>query len=130
MHKTLKRGAMHPPRATLSAQQRAFNAFRAEYNDERQHQALQGATPSSRYRASPRPYPTILPPIDYPSHFLVKPITAAGTFRVGDKLHFLSNALRHYPVGLEEVDDGLWSVFFRHVLLARINERTGTFTRE
>jgi len=93
------------------------------------HQSLKGATPSSRYRPSPRPYPTILPPIDYPSHFAVKDITAAGTFRLGDRLYFLSNALRHYPVGLEEVDDGLWSIFFCHVLLARIDERAGTLTR-
>jgi hypothetical protein len=28
MHKTLKRGAIRPPRATLAAQQRAFNQFR------------------------------------------------------------------------------------------------------
>ncbi|MBK6487864.1 MAG: transposase [Gemmatimonadetes bacterium] len=33
MHKTLKRGAIHPPRATLATQQRAFDRFRAEYND-------------------------------------------------------------------------------------------------
>ena len=129
MHKTLKRGAIHPARATLSAQQRAFNTFRTEYNEERPHQSLKGATPYSRYRPSPRSYPTILPPIEYPSHFLVKPITAAGTFRLGDRLYFLSNALRHYPVGLEETDDGLWSLYFCHVLLARINERAGTLTR-
>ena len=85
--------------------------------------------PSARYRASPRPYPAILPPINYPSDFLVKPVTAAGTFRLGKQLYFLSNALRHYPVGLEEVDDGLWSVYLCHVLLARINERTSTLTR-
>jgi putative transposase len=129
MHKTLKRGAIHPARATLATQQRAFNTFRTEYNDERPHQSLKGATPSSRYRPSPRPYPAILPPIEYPSHFLVKPVTAAGTFRLGDRLYFLSNALRHYPVGLEETDDGLWSLYFCHVLLARINERAGTLTR-
>jgi hypothetical protein len=129
MHKTLKRGAIHPARATLVSQQRAFNTFRTEYNDERPHQSLKGATPSSRYRPSRRPYPTILPPIEYPNHFLVKPITAAGTFRLGGRLYFLSNALRHYPVGLEEADDGLWSIFFCHVLLARINERAGTLTR-
>src|SRR5512143_4205805 len=102
------------PRATLAAQQRAFNAFRTGYNEERPHQTLHGATPSSRYRASPRPYPAILPAIDYPSHFLVKDVTAAGTFRLGDRLYFLSNALRHYPVGQEDVDDGLWSIFFCH----------------
>jgi hypothetical protein len=71
----------------------------------------------------------VLPAIDYPSHFLVKHITAAGTFRFGDSLHFLSNALRHYPIGLEEVDDGVWSIYFCHVLLARVDERSGTLTR-
>ncbi|MGH7564577.1 MAG: DDE-type integrase/transposase/recombinase, partial [Gemmatimonadota bacterium] len=35
MHKTLKAGACRPPRATLAAQQRAFNRFRTLYNDER-----------------------------------------------------------------------------------------------
>jgi transposase InsO family protein len=129
MHKTLKRGAIRPARATRQAQQRAFNTFRTEYNDERPHQSLHGATPSSRYHTSPRPYPRVLPAIDYPSHFLIKDVTAAGTFRLGDRLYFLTNALRHYPVGLEEVDDGLWSVFFCHVLLARIDERTRTLTR-
>lgn len=59
----------------------------------------------------------------------MKPITAAGTFRLGDRLYFPSNALRHYPVGLEETHDGLWSLYFCHVLLARINERAGTLTR-
>jgi len=91
MHKTLKRGAIHPARATLASQQRAFNTFRTEYNDERPHQSLKGATPSSRYRPSQRPYPTILPPIDYPSHFVVK------------------------AIGLEETDHGLWSLYFCHV---------------
>jgi putative transposase len=129
MHKTLKRGAIRPPRANLAAQQRAFNRFRALYNDERPHEALKGATPSSRYRSSSRPYPTVLPAIEYPGHFLVREITAAGTFRFGDKLLFLSNALKHYPVGLEEIADGLWSVYFSHVLLARIDERTGTLIR-
>src|SRR5512134_571349 len=32
MHKTLKAGAIRPPRGSLAAQQRAFNTFRREYN--------------------------------------------------------------------------------------------------
>ena len=129
MHKTLKREAIRPPRPTLAAQQRAFDRFRRQYNTERPHQALGGATPASRYRPSPRPYPDPLPPLEYPGHFAVREITAAGTFRFKDRLLFLSNALRHYPVGLEEVADGIWSVYFCHVLLARIDERTGTLNR-
>jgi hypothetical protein len=129
MHKTLKRGAIRPTRGTLQAQQRAFNQFRVLYNDERPHEALKGKTPSSRYRPSLRSYPTVLPPIDYPGHFEIREITAAGTFRFGEKLFFLSNSLKHLPVGLEEIDDGVWSVYFCHVLLARLDERTQTLIR-
>jgi len=89
-------------RRTCAAQQQ-FDAFRDEYNRERPHRALGGATPASRYRPSPRPYP--------------------------DPLLFRSNALRHYAVGLEEVADGIWSVYFCRVRLARIDERTGTLNR-
>lgn len=129
MHKTLKRGAIRPPRASLAAQQRAFTAYRTLYNDERPHDALAGTTPTAPYRSSSRAYPTQLPAIDYPGHFLVKRITGAGTFRFKDQLFFLSNALDHHPIGLEEVDDGLWSVHFCHLVLARIDERTGILTR-
>ena len=58
MHKTLKREAIRPPRARRSrAQQRAFNRFRAEYNDERPHQALGGAHAGLALSALPAPLP-------------------------------------------------------------------------
>jgi len=38
-------------------------------------------------------------------------------------LLYLSTALKQHRVGLEEVDDGIWSVFFGNVLLGRIDER-------
>jgi transposase InsO family protein len=66
MHKTLKRGACRPPRAHLRAQQHAFDRFRAEYNTERPHQFLDGRTPASLYRASPRRYTGALPPSSTP----------------------------------------------------------------
>ncbi|MGH8458605.1 MAG: integrase core domain-containing protein, partial [Nevskiales bacterium] len=123
MHKTLKRGAIRPPRATLAAQQRAFNRFRQEYNDERPHQFLRGRTPSTLYRASPRVYTGALPPLSYPSHCVVKRVTNAGTIRFKARLLYLSTALRQHRIGLEEVDDGIWSLYFCNVLLGRIDER-------
>jgi len=123
MHKTLKRRAIRPPRADRAAQQRAFNRSRTEYNEERPHDALQGATPASRYRPSPRPYPEVLPPQQYPGHFLVKKITTGGTFRFQHRLLFIANALTGHHIGLEETDDGIWSIFFNTVLLAKLDER-------
>jgi putative transposase len=123
MHKTLKAEAIRPPRATLAPQQRAFNRFRAEYNDERPHQFLEGATPASRYQTSPRLYTGTLPPIEYPGHFLVKRITNAGTFRFKTRLLFIAKALQQHAIGLEEVADGIWSIHFCRVLLGRFDER-------
>jgi len=47
MHRTLKRQAIKPVRQTCAAQQRDFDAFRREYNDERPHEALGQTTPAS-----------------------------------------------------------------------------------
>ena len=123
MHKTLKRGACRPPRATLAAQQRAFNRFRPEYNDERPHQFLRGRTPGALYRPSTRAYTGLLPALEYPRHFIVKRVTNAGTIRFKTRLLYLSTALKAHRVGLEEVDDGIWSLYFGDVLLGRIDER-------
>jgi transposase InsO family protein len=123
MHKTLKAEATRPPKGNLSAQQRAFRSFQQEYNHERPHAALAGDTPASRYAHSPRVYPERLPPLEYPGHFLVKRVTNAGTIRFKDRLLFLANALQQHHVGLEETDDGLWSLYLGAVLLGKINER-------
>lgn len=123
MHRTLKAEAIRPPRATLAAQQRAFHRFRREYNEERPHEYLKGKTPASRYRESPRVYPEQLPPIEYPGHDIVKKVNNAGTIRFKQKLLFLAKPLQQRPVGLEEVADGIWSIYFNQVLLARFDER-------
>ena len=123
MHKTLKAEAIRPPRATLIAQQRAFNHFRRQYNEERPHQHLRGRTPASCDGCSPRPDDARLRPIEYPGHFLVKRITNAGTFRFKKRLLFIAHALAPHTIGLEEVDDGIWSIYFCRVLIARLDER-------
>jgi len=64
MHRTLKEAVVVPPAATLEAQQHRFNAFVAEYNAERSHEALDRRTPSELYTPSVRPYPVKLAPIE------------------------------------------------------------------
>jgi len=50
-------------------------------------------------------------------------VTNAGTIRLNKRLLFIANALKQHPVGLEEVDDGIWSIHFCRVLLGRVDER-------
>jgi putative transposase len=123
MHRTLKAATARPPRHDLASQQRAFNRFRLVYNEERPHQFLHGRTPDSVYRPSPRPYTGRVLPFEYPGHYLTKRVTNAGTIRLKTRLLFLANALKQHVVGLEEVDDGIWSIHFCNVLLARVDER-------
>ena len=123
LHRTLKREAIAPPRANMRAQQRAFDAFRHEYNAERPHTYHAGTPPGAHYTPSPRPYPSTLPPLEYPGHFLVKRVTDAGTIRFQSRLPYLATALDTSYVGLEEVEDGIWSIHFGTVLLARFDER-------
>src|SRR5262249_22790661 len=125
MHKTLKGDAIRPPPGALAAQHPAYNQFRVAYNEARPHDALAGQTPGTKYRASVRPFPTTLPAIDYPGHFTVKWVTTAGTVRFRKRLLFVAHALTHRPIGLEEVDDGIWSIYFCQVLLGRVDERDG-----
>jgi putative transposase len=124
MHRTLKAETTRPPAADLARQQRAFTAFRREYNDVRPHAALGGDPPAARYLPSPRAYPASLPALEYPGHFLVKRVTHAGTIRFQDRLLFLANALKEHHVGLEESDNGIWSLYLGSVLLGKIDEAT------
>ena len=123
MHRTLKRQAIPPVQRTCAQQQRNFDAFQLEYNTERPHEHLQQHPPASHYRPSTRPYPDRLPALEYPSHFLTKKITTGGTFRFGTRLLYLANAMTDQTIGLEEVDDGQWIIYFNTVLLATFNEQ-------
>jgi hypothetical protein len=88
----------------------------------RPHEWLQQETPASQYAPSLRPYPARLPTLEYPGHFVVKKITTGGTFRFQHKLLYLANAMVDQHIGLEETDDGVWSIYFNTVLLATLDE--------
>jgi hypothetical protein len=42
---------------------------------------------------------------------------------VKKRLLYIANALKQHVLGLEAVDDGVWSIYFCNVLLARVDER-------
>ena len=112
MHRTLKREATIPPGSTLSAQQRKFDAFRREFNELRPHESLDMQRPAQLYRLSTRPFPRRIEPYDYPSHFLVRRVSRDGTIRVLRNQIFVSNTLHDDFVGLEEIDDAVFDLYF------------------
>lgn len=123
MHRTLKAEATRPPEHHQRAQQARFDRFCREYNEERPHEALHYRTPASLYRPSPRPMPAKLPAPTYPGHYLVRRVSNAGTFRFQTHQLFISDTLLQEDIALEETADGIWSIYFYDVLLARLDER-------
>ena len=126
MHRTLKAATARPPAANARSQQRRFDAFRHEYNEERPHEALGGEPPGRLWRPSARPFPEKMPEPKYPEHVEKRLVSNAGCFRFKKQVVFLSQALKQEWIALEEVDDGVWSVYFYDVLLARLDETTMT----
>jgi len=123
MHRTLKAETARPPAGNLSAQQRRFNIFRTEYNEERPHEALGQVTPASVYRPSTRPLLEHLPPIEYPGHFEVRRVSRNGGIRWNSNWVNVSHVLATESIGFEEVDDDLWNVYFGPVWLGRFHEK-------
>jgi len=123
MHRTLKAETTRPPAANLTAQQRKFNRFRQEFNHERPHEALDQNTPASYYAASPRPMPDKLPALEYPDRFEVRYVSANGGIRWNHDWVNVSVCCAGEYVGLEEIDDGVWNVYFGPLKLGRLHER-------
>lgn len=123
MHRTLKAEAANPPRSSFSAQQNAFNRFLKEYNTIRPHEALAQETPASAYQKSNRPYPKRLPDINYPSHFEVFKTYPNGVISYDHTQWMISSVLRNEWVGLEEVDNDRWKVYFGPIALGILDVR-------
>ena len=123
MHRTLKAETTRPAAGSLAAQQRKFNVFREEFNHERPHEALDMHTPAEIYAPSSREMPNKLPPLEYPDRFEVRYVSANGGIRwKRDWINVSIVCIGEY-VGLEEIDDGIWNVYFGPLKLGRLDER-------
>jgi len=128
MHRTLKQATLWPPARDHAEQQGRFDAFRGEYNRERPHEALAMATPGALYTSSPRQLPERIEPPSYPGHCRVRRLRRNGILYFRDRSFFVSELLAGEDVGIEEVADGVWSLYYYDLLLARLDERTWTFS--
>jgi transposase InsO family protein len=123
MHRTLKAETAKPPRSSFGAQQRAFDRFVIEYNEERPHEALGQEVPASLYRPSLRSYPSQLPEPEYPNHFETRVAYPNGVISFGTTQWYVSNCIAGERVGLEPCDDGRWRVHFGWVPIGILDTR-------
>jgi transposase InsO family protein len=121
MHRTLKQETASPPSADRRAQQRAFDHFRREYNEQRPHQALHMETPGAVYTRSAREYPARVPEPEYGSAFQVRRVQEHGQFRWKCQRVFLTQTLTGESIGLLPIDDRFYIVYFAAFPIARFD---------
>jgi hypothetical protein len=121
MHRTLKAETAKPPAANRRAQQRAFDQFRQQFNEERPHEALEQNTPASCYQSSERIYPDRIPEPEYGSHMKTKRVYPDGSFFWKGTQIFLSKCLGGESIGMEPIDDRYWDVHFARFPLGRFD---------
>jgi transposase InsO family protein len=130
MHRTLKAETALPPAGSMAAQQRRFNRFRDEFNNLRPHEALDQQTPAYVYSPSPRPMPRKIIPFEYPDRFEVRYVNASGGIRWVSNWVQVSTVCSGEYVGLEEIDDGIWEVYYGPLKIGRFHERLGRIEDE
>jgi transposase InsO family protein len=120
MHRTLK--AEVAPRKDLAEQQLAFDAFRYAYNELRPHEALGQVPPAKRYEPSRRCYPEKTAAIEYEDCKVRWAHNGLLSWR-GQAVKVGPPALSNEPVGMKQVSESEWEVYFGPVLLGRFDDR-------
>jgi transposase InsO family protein len=120
MHLTLKQETARPPGLKVIQQQERFDAFRAEFNGERPHEALAMRLPAELYTPSGRTYGG-LPDLESPFHDRDILVTACGRICMHRKKINISTVLAGQRLGIREVDEGIWLVSFMHYDLGYID---------
>jgi transposase InsO family protein len=121
-HQTLKREVLRWPLCDLAEGQRRFDAWRAVYNHERPHEALEDAVPAARYRPSERRYPERLPPLEYLPGDLVRRVQSKGFAQLLGRTVRLPKAFRGHAVAFRPLPiDGHYAVVFATSCFAEVD---------
>lgn len=123
MHRTLKEETARPAAANRRAQQRAFDQFRREYNQQRPHEALGMRTPAAIYEGPRRPYPSRVLDPEYDRGMEVRRVCEGGKFRWKGEFVFASRVLVGERIGMKPVAEDGWQVYFATFPIAYFNSR-------
>jgi transposase InsO family protein len=128
-HKTLKAAATKPASESLSSQQKRFDSFRAEYNNDRPHQSLpEHRPPAYLYTSSPRPYPARLPALVYPETSFVRLVDGNGSIKWRRQALFLSGNLAGDYVSLTEGEHDIFTIAYGSLELGDFDSNAKRFT--
>lgn len=112
----------HTTIADFADAQRKFDAYRAFYNHERPHHALDMEVPGKKYVKSSRAYPEEIQPWEYPEGCQIRKVKDTGYFTWKGQGCFLSEAFGGKEIAVRESHvEGCISLFFRQFRIGRFN---------
>jgi len=129
MHRTLKEATTTPVLATMRQQQKRFDDFKQEYNDERPHQGIDMMTPSKLYQKSTRCYPSKLDEVCYPDEYIIRKVRHNGEIKWFGKKYYVSITLTGEPVGMKMIDEGQAIIYFCGLYLGIIDKKLDRIKR-
>jgi putative transposase len=129
MHRTLKQATANPPQPTVRLQQKAFDAFRSEFNEQRPHEALDDRTPATCYQPSPRDYPRRLPELQYGDQVHVRRVSQQGSVKWKGERTFISQVFRYESLGLKPIDERWMELYYGPIFLGWFDSYRHRFSR-
>lgn len=90
---------------TAAELQMNLDSFRERYNEIRPHESLDDVPPITRYRHSPRPLPSELPPLLYEPTDRLARVSAQGFIRLEKKRYFVSQVIPGDPVAIRPTEE-------------------------
>jgi transposase InsO family protein len=126
MHRTFKAWIARHQCHDLRAYGRSFNAFRAEFNHVRPHQALGQKTPATAFKPY-RPFPKKTA-IEYDSIMQVRRVNANGEVKWHGQAIFTSEVLSGANIAFTQVGEQLWAIYFGPVRIGFLDTSTNGVT--
>jgi len=123
-HRTLKADVIRGSHfRDLDETQNAFDQWRLVYNHERPHEAIDMATPVTRYRPSRLAYPERLPQVEYSASDMTLTVGWNGDIKFHGHRLKVSSALQGYCIAVRPLQDrdGVFDLFFSHQRIGQID---------
>lgn len=99
--------------ADLAECQRRFDQWRVVYNTQRPHEALDLATPATRYHPSRRRFPETIEPFDYGSGAVIRRVDGGGWLSFRNRPIKLGKAFTYRRVAVQPAAlDGCFDIMF------------------
>lgn len=108
--------------SSMAECQTAFEQWRQQYNLIRPHEALGQLVPATRYQPSSRPFPEILPALEYDQHEIVRKVGLRGQIKYQNRHIFIGNAFARLQVALRPTTiDGVLDVYLCYQRVGSVN---------